>query len=845
MIRSNKDTELIDALQTLHPQGEVIEVRIPNTSQGTVSGYFDDYRALTQAVIPYNGKYDIYCTLNPVEPSLLARCQNHLGNYAKHTTSDKDIQKLSILLIDLDPIRPSGISSTSDEKSHAEILAGAISSDLLEAGFPEPIVGDSGNGYHLLFKIDLENTAPNVALLKNFLAALHFRYSNEHVEVDLTTYNPARIAKLYGTMACKGDNTVERPHRRSRLIDIPEKIVPVMRNQLESIARQLPQKEDGLPQKTNGNPAFDLEDWIKGNDLKVAIKAPYQGGTKYILETCPWNEAHKNHSAYIIQFGNGAIAAGCLHNSCRDQSWKTLRALFETEPSPKSSVAGETQSDIMINLAGHCQFFKNDLEELYAAAPIDGHWEVMAIKSRRFHLYVTKLFFDETGSAPGKDAIAQAMSVLEMRACFSPNEYKLQRRIASHEGCLFYDLGDPDWRSLNISQFGAGIATDPPILFLRKKGMGTQLIPDFQTPATSLPQLCKSHFRFKRDEDSLLFMVYLVTCFLPDIAHVILVLFGEKGAAKTTTMKMLKKIVDPGIPDLLSMPSSKQDLAFVLSNTYMPIFDNLDTLSAEKSDMLCMAATGGAFSKRTLYTDSDETVLSLKRCVALNGINVVATRADLLDRSIVLELDRISKNERKTEQAILETFEQDLPRILGAVFNALSQAMSMRGNVELDQVGRMADFTYWGYAIAEALEIGGEEFLSAYLNNQDRANTEALAAHPVAAAVQALLKRDPNWSGSVSSLLKVLEGIAGTESISTHVRSWPKDANVLSRRLKEVKSNLEEIGIFFDIRHSGDCKTVTFEKTGGNSPLTNEDSDSGSLLNVSDEAVDDGFDDLF
>jgi hypothetical protein len=110
------------------------------------------------------------------------------------------------------------------------------------------------------------------------------------------------------------------------------------------------------------------------------------------------------------------------------------------------------------------------------------------------------------------------------------------------------------------------------------------------------------------------------------------------------------------------------------------------------------------------------------------------------------------------------------------------------------------------------LEIGGEAFLQAYLGNQDRANEEALSSHPVAAAVLALMKSQNKWVSSVSKLLKELEEVAELEKINTRVRTWPKDAHVLSKRLKEVKSNLEEVGIYYDIRHGGDAKKITIEK---------------------------------
>ncbi len=809
--------EITDTIKTSHrSKGEVVEIRILNTPKQTVSGYFDNYKTLATSVEKYNGKHDIYMTLNPINPALLARCSNRLQPYAKQTTSDKDIAVIKWILVDIDPKRASGISANREEKKAALKLAKKIREDLMKQDFPAPVFCDSGNGYHLLFPVDLENNAENVKLISRFLEALDFLYSNGQAEVDRTTYNPSRIVKLYGTKACKGDNTKERPHRWSKIREVPNTLNPVAVELIQAVAEKMPKVESGTKSKKTEKTTFNLAEWIEKHNIAVAYQAPFRNqGTKYILKTCPWNPEHTDRSAYIIQFKNGAIAAGCQHNGCQDEKWQTLRQLLDPEeakPEEDDDNGGEPkQADLIIELASDFQYFRNDLEEPYVAVKIGDHWEVMAIKSNQFSLFLVKLYYEETGEAPKTEIINQALRVLETKAIFSDNQRPLQRRMAKDDDCYYYDLCDENWRAVKISENGASIAEQPPILFTRNANMEKQAEPDISVQPKRLVKLVKKHFRFKNQEDAVLFTVYLVSCFLPQIAHVILVLFGEKGSAKSTTMKMIKRLVDPAKQNLLAMPTSKTDLAVLLANTYMPAFDNLDSLSAEKSDMLCMAATGGAFSKRMLYTDSDEIILQLKRCVTLNGINVVATRPDLLDRSIVLELERIPTSKRKTEEDIWDSFEKDICRFLGAIFNTLARAISIRESVKLEEVGRMADFGYWGYAIAEVLEIGGDTFLDAYLINQNRANEEALESNPVAAAVIAFMENRSKWSSSVSALLKELEKTAEQKTINTRVKTWPKDSSVLSKRLKEVKSNLEEVRIYYDIRHAGNFKRITIE----------------------------------
>ncbi len=318
-------------------------------------------------------------------------------------------------------------------------------------------------------------------------------------------------------------------------------------------------------------------------------------------------------------------------------------------------------------------------------------------------------------------------------------------------------------------------------------------------PYEDLMGILSKHFRFKSEEDKILHAVSLVTRLIPNIPHPIEVIHGEKGSSKTTTMRMNRSLIDPAPRDIISIPKATQDLAITISNNYMPCFDNLDYISAEKSDLLCIASTGGGYSKRKLYSNDDEIIVNFKSRITLNGINVIATRADLLDRCIVLTLERIPEYERKEEKEVWENFNEDKPKIVGAMFNTLAKAIPIYRNIELEKLGRMADFTKFGYAIAEACGIGGERFLEAYLNNQRKANQEAVDSNPIASALIKYMNENIKFTGTVSTLLTVLNQVAEKEKIDTTSKLWAKEPNVLSRRLNEIKSNLELEGIYYEI----------------------------------------------
>lgn len=190
----------------------------------------------------------------------------------------------------------------------------------------------------------------------------------------------------------------------------------------------------------------------------------------------------------------------------------------------------------------------------------------------------------------------------------------------------------------------------------------------------------------------------------------------------------------------------------------------------------------------------------------------MATKSDLLDRCIVLTLERISEDERKEERVVWDSFNEDKPMILGAMFYALARAKRIYKTVNLTKLGRMADFTRWGYAVAEALEIGGEKFLEAYLNNQRKANQEAVDSSPIATALIKYMNDNNTFTGTVSQLLLCLNQVAENEQIDTTSKLWAKEPNVLSRRLNEMKSNLELEGIYYEITQRNHGRIIDIVK---------------------------------
>jgi P4 family phage/plasmid primase-like protien len=333
------------AISILAEPGQVVELRAL-ADNAIHSGYFSDYSAcarFAEVLDTDTSVHGCYVTLNMVNPALLARRANRIKMHlfrSDATTSDADIIRRRWLPIDIDPVRPSGVSSTDAEHELALAKAEEIAGWLSGLGFPEPLTGDSGNGAHLLYRIDLPNNETSTHLVKAVLGTLDLLFSDSGVSVDTANYNAGRIWKLYGTVAKKGDHTPERPHRRSRIISVPGSVAVVTVEQLHNLVSQLPIEVSArLPTGPGTQPpagkenVVNLGTWLLGHGIEVRSSKPYDnGGTLFTLDQCPFSSSHKD-GAYAIQFKNGAIHAGCHHATCGGgkQRWSELRKKYETK----------------------------------------------------------------------------------------------------------------------------------------------------------------------------------------------------------------------------------------------------------------------------------------------------------------------------------------------------------------------------------------------------------------------------------------------------------------------------------------------------------------------------------
>ena len=314
--------------------GDVHELRIPKAGRfKTVSGYFNDPEKLANAIAEMSGEAEgVYITLNPVNPALLARANNRLKSYSETTAGDGDIVERLWLLVDIDPQRPAGISATGSEKAAAKVKAPEVSFHLSDRGWPLPIPGDSGNGYHLRYRIRLPNNSESTQLVKDCLNAPAAKFDDAVVKVDTSVFNASRIAKAYGSLAAKGDSTDERPHRYTSLMrsdygaatEVPVEL-------LQALAAETPKKEQ-VKKESPGSGAKTspekMEKWLDHYNIRHSQAKRIAAGWMWILNPCPLNSAHSGTSCAVILRDDGTLCFECKHNSCQIP-WKEFRAKVE------------------------------------------------------------------------------------------------------------------------------------------------------------------------------------------------------------------------------------------------------------------------------------------------------------------------------------------------------------------------------------------------------------------------------------------------------------------------------------------------------------------------------------
>ena len=429
------------------------------------------------------------------------------------------------------------------------------------------------------------------------------------------------------------------------------------------------------------------------------------------------------------------------------------------------------------------------------AVPLDGPQIALSLRGENgLRIRLANAYFNETNSAAGASAIADAMTVLEGQSVDADPE-PVALRIAMHDGLALLDLGTPDGRVVGIDREGWTILDVGPVLFRR-----TRLTSPLPTPVRTgdgeadgldrlrgLLNVSESGFR--------LLIGWLVAALFPDIPHPILALSGEQGTAKSTTGRTLVSLIDPSPAPLRAAPKDARAWTVQAAASWTVMLDNVSSIPAWFSDTLCKAVTGDGMVERALYTDDDVNVLSFKRVIGMTTIDAGAMRGDLAERLLMVELDPIPAGNRRTDDDVNAAYQAAAPAILGAILDLTAKVLDYLPTVQVAELPRLADFAK---ILAAIDEVNGWTTLADFTALAKEITEAVIEADPFADAVRALIHDKRNWAGTAARLLELLPAPDGA------AKSWPRTPRGVSGHLRRVAPALRKHGVGIEFIRSPD-----------------------------------------
>lgn len=446
---------------------------------------------------------------------------------------------------------------------------------------------------------------------------------------------------------------------------------------------------------------------------------------------------------------------------------------------------------LFLQISTEAQVFRGEDATTYADIEFMGIKRTCPIDSQEFRSWLITELISRYNKPPSNEALQQVLSLLEGRALLSGKTKQVFLRTGELDGNIYLDLGTPDWQIAKITPAGWEIISysDCPVKFYR-----TSLGLPFPLPTRggdinelwNLVNVC--------NESKPLILSWLAFGLVPSGAKPIMVFASSKGRGKSSAARILKSLIDPGKSPLLPSVGDTRNIAITARGRWCIAYDNLSVLSADQQDALCCTATGAGFSHRTLHTNLDETFFEYRRMQILTGVDLVPTRSDLLDRSLLVKLNAINPEDRLTDEELDIKLQELSPQLLGCLLDIVVTALANLPNLEKFPLPRMA--SYAKFAIACQKELGVVNFMDHYQENINTATDEAIEANPISKALTEFLdSKGGRWTGTPSALAKELKEFGNDDPGLSRLcgRSLGKKLN------GSLKGDLETIGYSVDL----------------------------------------------
>ncbi|MYL85266.1 hypothetical protein GTA51_19410 [Desulfovibrio aerotolerans] len=419
--------------------------------------------------------------------------------------------------------------------------------------------------------------------------------------------------------------------------------------------------------------------------------------------------------------------------------------------------------------------------------------------------------FISTFNEPASDGvIKKTIKLMKHYADENPDSRNTYKRFAFLNNCYYLDLNDGKGTVAKITKEGWTLEVNPPIEFIRSNNM------------RPLPEPVKdgNYVKFfdllniKSLADLYLLQVYIPCILNTDIPRPALFLVGMKGSSKSSTAKLIRRLIDPVVNELLFPKKNERDMNLIFNLHPLPIFDNVESYDARQCNFLCMAITGGGMEERKLRTNSETVYTYYKKPFISTSINFPSVAEDLIDRSIIIELEKIDQEDRKDESEIFETFRQNHPIYLGGLLDVISKSMSFYSAMELKAKPRMADFAKLACCIGKALGIEPSDILTSYNLNKFKFYSTEHEDDKLFAYLVKFLENKNGFDGTVTELLEALK-LFVDNNYKHDIETLPTKANALSRKLKNYDTHLTLVN--WNMHFSDNARTarhITFKKIG-------------------------------
>lgn len=458
---------------------------------------------------------------------------------------------------------------------------------------------------------------------------------------------------------------------------------------------------------------------------------------------------------------------------------------------------------------------KNRDGNTYAVLRDKGNPYLLLIRSKFFFNFV-RSHLSKSGEAPKSHEVQEVIEQLDANASVDGEVIDAWYRVAElpNENGFEIDLGDEEHTHVRVTPGNVELVSENSVsLFYR-----TQVCRPMGAPsATGDISLLKKYFNLN-DVDRLLLLAWIsYTIAHPKVAsskYLILVLQGDQGTGKSSLVSnIILPLIDPTILDLQVFPGNSQDLCIALQNTHVLAYDNMRGFKQSMSDNLCIACTGGAISKRALYTNSDINIQRLHGALILNGIHSFVSHSDLAQRCLCVRTKELPEIQRKSESEITREYEADFPKIFRGVLDLIANIFIHLDEVELENPERMIDFSRWLAAMEIVDGVPSGTYQAAYSANLNDAQLDSLLEHTLADALFRFATEHigGSWSGTPTELLNELNDCAPRST--QYSRDWPHNAISLSKRLNALKASFKGQGIEIEFTR-GKQRTITITNLG-------------------------------